>query len=72
MRLTDIRHKPVRTLDGKRVGRVFDVHCEGGRVTALMCGPGGLLERFTGKTAARRIPWESVKRIDKDAIVVAL
>ena len=71
MRLTDLRHKLVRGLDGERLGRVFEVHCERGRVTALMVGPGSLLERFTAKKAGRRVPWEMVKRIETDAIIVS-
>ena len=71
MRLTDVRHKEVRTLDGERLGRVFEVHCEGGTVTALMAGPGSLWERLTAKRGGQRIPWERVKRIDAKAIVVA-
>jgi sporulation protein YlmC with PRC-barrel domain len=71
MRLTDLRHKEVRTLDGERLGRVFEVHCEAGTVTGLMVGPGSLLERFTAKRGGKRIPWQRVKRIDAKAIVVA-
>lgn len=71
MRLTDLRHKQVRTLDGKRLGRIFEVHCEGGEVTALMCGPGSLFERLTTRSRGTRIPWNSVKRIDATAVVVA-
>jgi sporulation protein YlmC with PRC-barrel domain len=71
MRLTDLRHKQVRGLDGERLGRVFEVHCEAGKVTALMCGPGSLLERLTARKAGRRIPWEMVKRVDAKAVIVA-
>ena len=71
MRLTDLRHKQIRGLDGERLGRVFEVHCEGGKVTALMCGPGSLLERFTAKKGGRRIPWEMVKRVEAKAIIVS-
>jgi sporulation protein YlmC with PRC-barrel domain len=71
MRLTDVRHKEVRTLDGERLGRVFEVHCEGGTVTALMVGTGSLWERFTAKRGGQRIPWERVKRIEAKAILVA-
>ena len=71
MRLTDLRHKEVRGLDGERLGHVFEVHCEGGTVTALMVGPGSLLERLTAKKGGRRIPWAMVKRVALDAIVVS-
>ena len=71
MRLSDLRDKKVRTLDGELLGRVHDVHSSGGRVTALMCGPGSFFERLTGKKEGRRVPWESVKRVEAKAIVVA-
>ena len=60
MRLTDLRDKKVRTLDGETLGRVHEVHCDGGRIVALMCGPGSLIERLTARKQGRRIPWECV------------
>ena len=69
IRLTDIRHKEVRTLDGERLGRVFDVHCEGGEVTALKVGPGSFFERMTDRKHGRRIPWECVRKIEADRII---
>ena len=33
MRLSDLRDKPVRNLDGGRLGTVHEVHCEKGIVT---------------------------------------
>ena len=39
MRLTDLRDKKVRSLDGETLGRVHEVHCDGGKVVAIMCGP---------------------------------
>lgn len=71
IRLCDLRDKPIRTLDGKRLGRVHEVHCEEGRITALMCGPGSWIERMTSKTDGHRIPWESVRRIDAKAVIVS-
>jgi sporulation protein YlmC with PRC-barrel domain len=71
MRLSDLRDKKVRTLDGEMLGRVHDVHCKAGQVTALMCGPGGFIERWTARTKGRRIPWEDVRRIEQDAVIVA-
>ena len=71
MRLCEIRDKKVRTLDGKTLGRVHDVHCDKGKVVALMCGPGSFIERWTGRKGGRRIPWDLVRRIDAHAIVVS-
>jgi sporulation protein YlmC with PRC-barrel domain len=70
MRLSDLRDKKVRMLDGETIGRVHDVHCDGGRVVALMCGAPSLIERLTAKPHGRRVPWRDVLRVDKDAVVI--
>jgi len=70
-RLSDLRGKKIRSLDGKALGRVHEVHANGGRVVAIMCGPGSLVERLTARTKGRRVPWEMVKRMDRDTIIVA-
>src|SRR4051812_2888632 len=70
MRLTDLRHAMVRTEKGEKIGRVFEVHCDRGKVTALVCGGGGLLERLTARTQGRRIQWTRVVRISGAEIVV--
>src|SRR5437868_12283625 len=70
MRLSDLRDAKVRTLDGDVLGRVHEVHCEGGRITALTCGAGSFLERLTAKKHGRRIPWEFVTRVEPKRIVV--
>jgi sporulation protein YlmC with PRC-barrel domain len=69
-RLSDLRDKKVRTLDGETVGRIHDVHCDKGRIVALMCGAPSFIERLTAKAHGRRVPWEDVLRIDKDAVVI--
>jgi sporulation protein YlmC with PRC-barrel domain len=71
MRLSELRDRKVTTLDGEPVGRVHEVHCDGGRVIALMCGAPSLIERLTAKAHGRRVPWEDVVRVDKDAVVIA-
>lgn len=71
MRLSDLRDKKVTTLDGDFVGRVHEVHCDGGRVVALMCGAPSLIERLTAKAHGRRVPWDEVVRVEKDAVVIA-
>ena len=70
-RLTDLRDKRIRSLDGKMLGRVHEVHADKGQIVALMCGPGSFIERWTARTEGRRVPWEQVKRIERDAIVIA-
>ena len=71
MRLSDLRDAKIRTLDGEKLGRVHEVHCEAGRSVALMCGPGSLIERLTAKKQGRRIPWEYVRRVSPGEVIVA-
>ena len=70
MRLSDLRDKKVRTLDGKSLGRVHEVHCDKGRIAELKVGPGSFIERLTDKSEGRSIPWQSVKRVEPDALIV--
>ena len=71
MRLSDLLDAKVRTLDGDVLGRVHEVHCDGGRIIALMCGPGSFIERLTARKKGRRIPWEYVKRVEPGRVTVA-
>lgn len=70
MLLSDLGNATVKTLDGDTLGRVHEVHCEGGRVVALTCGPGSFIERLTAKRHGRRIPWEFVRRVTHKEVVV--
>ena len=70
MRLSDLRDKKIKGLDGETLGRVHEVHCDNGRVVALKCGAASLMERWTDRSEGRRVRWESVVRIERDHIVV--
>src|SRR4051794_21033128 len=70
MLLTDLNRAKVRTLDGKFLGRVHEVHCDGGEIVALMCGRGSFIERLTAKRRGRRIPWEYVKKLERGQVTV--
>ena len=70
MRLSDLRGAKIRTLDGETLGRVHEVHCDGGRIVALYCGPGSFVESLTAKQKGRRIPWECVRRIEGGRVLV--
>ena len=85
MRLGELLGREVVTESGERLGRVHDVQgeLEEGRlrVTALVAGAPGILERFgigaTGKGGARRakrhghaaIAWERVVRVGPKVVV---
>ena len=70
MRLSEIRDRKIRSLDGESLGRVHEVHCERGKIIALVAGPGSFVERWTGKWHGRRSPWECVVKVEREAIIV--
>ena len=70
MRLSDLTDAKVRTLDGDVLGRVHEVHCDGGRIVALTCGPGSFIEKLTAKKHGRRIPWEYVRKVKYREVTV--
>ena len=69
-RLSELRDKKVRSLDGETLGRVHEVHLDKGKVVAIMCGPGSFIERWTGHKKGKRIEWGRVTRIEPDAVVI--
>lgn len=72
MRLSDLRDAKVKSLDGKTLGRVHEVHAEGGRIIALTCGAGSWLESLTAKSGGRRLPWECVVKVTHKHVVVTV
>jgi sporulation protein YlmC with PRC-barrel domain len=68
---------PVRTPDGKKIGCVHDLRCvhvrTGSRVTHLVYGRRGMLERF-GFRGERfdTIPWSNVVEVRAREVIVEL
>jgi len=70
IRLSSLQDAKVRTLDGETLGRVHELHVENGKIVALTCGPGSLIERLTARKHGRRIPWSCVRRVGHKEVVV--
>jgi sporulation protein YlmC with PRC-barrel domain len=82
MKLSDLLGVPVTTESGEWLGRVHDVRAElrprSARVTGLLAGRSGLLERLgigaPGSTLRIRahdaVPWSAVVRADRRGVVV--
>ena len=70
----DFRNKEVISLaDGKRLGFVSDVdiNFENGTIDAIIVpGPSGLLNFFSGGMNDYVIPWNQIKTVGKDIILV--
>ncbi|MBZ4666096.1 YlmC/YmxH family sporulation protein [Mahella sp.] len=69
---SDIRQKEVvNVLDGKRLGPIVDMEfdLEAGRITAIIV-PGNNKFNIFGKSKEYIIPWEKIKKIGQDVILV--
>ncbi len=76
MTLAELRTKEVvNILNGKRLGKVMDIefHPADRCVTALVVpAQPSLIQSLRGEKCGVAIPWEDVKRIGDDVVLVAL
>ncbi len=73
VRLGDLRDRDVINLDGKRLGVVsdLDLDLDNGKIRALILpGAGGFMGMLGGRRNDLVIPWEQVKKIGVDVILV--
>lgn len=74
-RFSDLRSRDVVSLaDGRRVGMITDlvIDIESGRIISLVIpGPAPVLGVF-GRAAEFMIPWEKIRKIGEDVILVEL
>lgn len=69
---SDIRQKEVvNVLDGRKLGPIVDIEfdLETGRITAIVVPSGSKFNIF-GKAKEYIIPWEKIKKIGEDVILV--
>ncbi len=75
MRIGDMKHKEIiNILDGSRLGYICDVEIDWsqGKVkTLIVPGPGKVMGLF-GRELEYIIPWENIKKIGEDTILVEL
>jgi sporulation protein YlmC with PRC-barrel domain len=80
-KITQLLFCEVVSKDGERLGRVFDVRCEGEpehgdthkerTASELIYGESGWLELIGfRKTAGKRVAWSAVKKIEQGKIVI--
>jgi sporulation protein YlmC with PRC-barrel domain len=70
VRASDLQGKRVVSEAGERLGCVGEIHTQGGEVTALTVGAGGLLQRFLNSRRGKRVAWDQVLRMTDREIVV--
>lgn len=74
-RSSDFRQKEVINIsDGKRLGFVSDVeiNLEEGKIEAIVVPSGGRLFGLLGKDSEFVIPWDRIKKIGEDIILVEM
>lgn len=72
-RSSDLKQKEVINIsDGRRLGFVCDVeiNLEDGKIEAIIIPAGGRLFGIIGKDSEFLIPWERIKKIGEDIILV--
>ncbi|WP_227767081.1 YlmC/YmxH family sporulation protein [Zhaonella formicivorans] len=75
LKVSDLRMRDViNVLDGRRLGVIkdIDVDIERGKVTALILPGSGKFMGLFGKNDDIVIPWEKIKKLGVDVILVEL
>lgn len=74
-KISDLRVREVINIaDGRRLGQIkdIDIDLEQGRISAIILpGPGRLMS-FFGREEEIAVPWEKIKKIGLDVILVDL
>ncbi len=73
MRIYDFRQKEVINLtDGARLGFIFDaeIDAETGKIRALIIPGQGKVLGIFGKEDEYRIPWECIRKIGDDIVLI--
>jgi sporulation protein YlmC with PRC-barrel domain len=70
LRLSDLVGKQVTDEDGKSFGNVHEVRTKQSKVTFLICGKRGLLQRWAAFRTGTRIEWVRVKKLAGDSRLV--
>jgi len=76
VKISDLRSREIiNTVDGRRLGVIkdIDINLEEGRISALILPGGqGKILGFFGREEEIIIPWERIKKIGIDVILVEL
>lgn len=71
MRLSELQHKDIIDLDGRKMGNIIDVKLsEDGKLLSLIVETGKSFLRFTTKDGETEITWDKIQKIGDDVILV--
>ena len=71
MRLSELQHKDIVDLDGKKIGNIIDVKlAEDGRLVSLVIEASKGLFKFNNKEGESEISWDKIEKIGEDVILI--
>lgn len=71
MRLSELQHKDIINLDGKKIGNIIDIKItDDGSIVALVIETNKTFFRFNRDNYETEITWDKIERIGEDVILV--
>ena len=73
MRLSDLQHKDIIDLEGKKIGNIMDVKLdESGNLLSLIVEQQKTFLKFSNKDIETEITWDKIQKIGDDVILVKM
>lgn len=73
MRLSELQHKDIVDLDGKKIGNIIDVIlADDGRLVSFVIEPSKRMFRLGGKAIESEVSWDKIEKIGEDVILVRI
>jgi len=73
VRLSELQHKDIVDLEGKKIGNIIDVILDNeGRLVSLVIEPSKRIFRFGNKETESEIGWDKIEKIGEDVILVRI
>ena len=71
MRLSELQHKDIVNLEGKKIGNIIDAKInESGQIEALVVENSKSMLRLKSKNEDSEVPWSKINKIGQDIILV--
>lgn len=73
MRLSELQHKDIVDLSGRRIGNIIDVKLDSdGRLISLVIESNRKFLKFKTSEGESEISWDKIERIGEDVILVKI
>lgn len=73
MRLSELQHKDIVDLNGRRIGNIIDVKLDNdGKLISLVIENNKKFLRFKNNEGESEISWDKIERIGEDVILVKI